>query len=310
MPATYRDIIQKSQDAVADFSAYLPVLEKKVYNRLQAIINRLELDADGNIEVSDANLQILDDLKEAMQRIPKDKEYMKNVAGLKKTLADIEALQTAYFESQFVNFLKPDVMDAIQEDAFKSAVSSLTESGINANVVNKAVQLARDSITSGSSFLDMSDQLKAFMVSTPEVPGKLQSYAKQVVNDTIHTTSRIYNARVAEDLGLNWFEYIGGLMKTSRPWCVAMEGKKYINRQEFAKVCRGDIDGKKVSLQGLMPDTNASNVESRCGGYNCEHHMAPVPDAVVPTSLRRQFEPDISPDDEEVSDERPRNKRR
>lgn len=310
MPTTYRDVVKEAQAAVEDFSEYLPKLQKKTYARLQRIINKLELDADGIIQVSESNMALIDDIREELRLIPRDRIYQENVAGIKKTISDIQTLQTSYFATHFTDFLKPDVMKDIQQHAFKSAVASLTESGLDANVVNKAVDIVKSNVTSGSSFFDMTDKLKDFMLGTPEVDGKLHSYVKQIVNDTIHTVSRDYNAKVADDLGLEWFEYVGGLMKTSRPWCVAMEHKKYVHISELPAICRGEINGEKVSLEGLKPGTNKDNVQSWCGGYNCEHHMAPVPSAAVPTSLRRKFEPEVAPDEDETSEARPRNKRR
>ncbi len=182
------------------------------------------------------------------------------------------------------------------------------DAGVNENVINDAADIVETHIRDGSSFTTLVDELKTRIVSNPETDSKLVSYSKQIINDTLSDFSRNYNNLVTEDLELEWFEYLGALVDTSRPFCKALVKKHFIHKSELPKISRGDIDGHQVSLEGLVKGTNGSNIISRAGGYNCSHQFIPVPSSTVPTSLRRKFEKNIKPDQEELANDRPRRK--
>ena len=290
MPVDVISIAQEVQDMVDKFADKMSPIQKELYSKVSATLKDLDVDAKGNIKRTVSNLNKISSANVQLNSLLNDPRYQKNVAGLKASLEEIAKLQTSMFGEIITDFEQPTVIDSAYKQAFKQVVTDLTETGMNANVLTQANKIVSDGITSGSSFEEMNTKLKDFLIGNKDIDGKLQSYTKQVVSDTLHGASRTYNSIVTEDLGLKWYRYVGALVKTSRQWCIELEHKEWIHESELGKICRGDIDGKKVSLQGLMPDTNKENVVNRCGGYNCSHHMVPVPSESVPLRLRQKFE--------------------
>lgn len=285
-----QDIVNEIQKFVDRFAAKIEPVQQRLYAKVMAVLKDVSVDSEGNIKRTSANMKLIKSVEKDLKSIIQNQEYQQNIADLKKYLDETIKLQQEYFKATD-DAGKPSVMGEIQDQAFRSTVDVLTGAGIQSNLVNAATDIVSQGITEGASFADMNDQLRKFMVGDNETNGKLLSYSKQIVSDTLHTTSRNYNSIMTEKLGMEWFQYVGATVKDSRPWCKALVKKRWIHESELGSICRGVIDGTQVSRQGLMPDTNKSNVISRCGGWNCSHSMVPVPSELVPKAIRERFEP-------------------
>lgn len=301
------DIAQNISDYIDTYGDRMVKYDKSALRKVLALIKDLGVDSEGNIKVHISNLEIINKVKKALQSVLYDTTYQKQVSKIKGFINDISDQQTAYFTAAFVAFEKPKVIGQLKDTAWNDTVSGLTEAGVNENVVNGAVDIIRSGIKGGESYSDLNEKVKDFLAGDEETGGALERYSKTYLTDTLHGFSRSYNNLITDDLGLVWYRYVGALVKSSRDWCVAMEEKEWIHESELSKCAHGNIDGKQVSLAGLKEGTNGSNVVDRCGGWNCHHHLVPVPKESVPTRLRRQFEDeDIEADEDEQADARPR----
>jgi hypothetical protein len=303
-------IADKVNKAIDKFASYLPVISGKFYKQILSILHELTLDEKGNVKINVKNLNTIGKVKTILKKMVKDKRYLRDVNELNGVISDIIQWQTDNFQKGFDDFEEPRVISEYQEQAFQNVKESLTEAGISANVVNKTVDIVKKNINSGANFSDLTAEVKKSMLGDEKVEPRLVSYAKQIVNDTLHGVARNYNALIADMLDLEWYEYTGGLLKDSRPWCIALVGKQFIHKSELKSIVRGDIDGESVSLQGLFPGTDSENVINNCGGYNCEHHMTPISKERVPTAIRRKYEPDVKADDDEKANEGPKRRRK
>lgn len=283
------DIVKEIKGYVDEFTGNIEPLQKELYSKVISKLKELTLDSSGNIKRTASNLKAIKAVQKDLSAMISNQKYQQNIANLKGYLDETIRTQSEYFKV-VDDVAQPSVVGEIQSQAFKSAVEVLTGAGFKENVVNAATDIVSQSITEGSSFATMNDKMRDFMLGNKEVEGKLLSYSKQIVSDTLHTTSRNYNSIMTEKLGLKWYQYVGATVKDSRPWCKALVKKQWIHESELGSIVRGEIDGEQVSRQGLMPDTNKTNVISRCGGYNCTHSLTPVPDEMVPDKIKKRFE--------------------
>lgn len=304
-----RASIDEISDAIDSFVRGLPMLQKENFNKVYALLKDLSLDSDGNIKNTIANLKIIARVKTQLSLVVDNPSYQDKVSQLSDVISKVDSVQTAYFAKTFVDFTKPKAMDKLQEVTFDSTVDQLTSAGINENVVNHAASIVEDHITDGSSFSDMVEELKTSMLGDAEVDSKLISYAKQTINDTLSNYARNYHNIVTSDLELDWFEYLGSLVDSSRPVCIAAVHKKFFHRSELAAYARGIIDGVQHSRAGMYPGTTGETAINNAGGYQCSHQFIPIPASAVPSNLRRKFETDVQPDQEELADDRPKRKR-
>jgi len=301
MPNNANEIVDEIQGMVDSFTDKIFPIQNEIYNKVQKTLLKLTLDSNGNIKRNISNINRINEIKGILQTIVRNPNYQKNVSSIKSSYKDITKIQKDYFKNNFNELKEPEILNSIMEQSFENTISSLTDSGLNVNVVNEATKIVSNGIISGSSIVEMNDLMQLFLKGNTEIDGKLVSYSKQIVNDTLHSVARNYNSIMVDELGLQWYQYVGALVKGkknktnnkrhggSRPWCIALVDKQWIHESELSKICKGNIDGNKVSLQGLMPDTNKSNIVSRCGGYNCTHQLTPVPEEFVPKNIRKEF---------------------
>ncbi len=285
-----KEIVTTIDEFVDEFSAKMTPIQKDLYNRVELLIKDITVDAEGNIKRTTKNLNIINKVKAELEGVIRKPEYQDLVSNIQESLDEVNTLQESYYAKIDKAFETPKVMATIQKQAFDTSVADLTEAGINTNVVSEAVTLLQNNISEGASFSTMQSQLEDFIIGNAETDGKLVSYSRQIMSDTMHMTSRKYNALAVDDLGLVWYQYIGSEKPTSRPFCIAMLDKEWVHESELAKCARGSIDGKQISLAGLMPDTTGSNLVDRCGGYNCAHALIAVPAENVPNQVRKRFE--------------------
>ena len=283
------DVLESS---VNDFIKAVPGIEDKIFAEVVGLIKDLEV-SNGRIKNNIANIRTIGKIKTQLRKIILSKEYLKNVSKYIKQFDNVSALQNKYFNSLQAEFSAGKVYEEIKLQSIDSALESLTESGITENVIKPIQDILRQNITGGGTITKFVGQMREFITNTDAGDGKLLKYSKQIVTDSINQYNRQYGQIVSDDLGWNWFEYSGSLIKTSREFCVHMVKKRYIHRSEFTTVLKGDIDGKEIAVYdktglpyGLIAGTDQYNFPVYAGGYQCGHLVRPVPDVVVPIGLR------------------------
>jgi hypothetical protein len=290
MPITPKEIVKAIDKRISNFQEGIPELEKSAFRSIQNILNQLKTDAKGNIKVSVENLRLISKAKARLSAAIYKPEYYDKLIELNRSFNDITKLQTEYFNGIFTDFTKPDVINEIKKVSFTSTAESLSEAAINDVVVNKATSIMENSIKSGGSFADMNKSLEEFILGSPKVDSKLASYSKQVLTDSLSQYSANYNKIITDDLGLDWYQYVGPLVETSRPICEHLVAKQWIHKSELGGISRGVVDGENVGTAGMITGTNAANFQIYRGGYNCNHLLVPVAAENVPKYLRDKFD--------------------
>ena len=283
------DVLESS---VNDFIKAVPGIQDKIFAEVVGLIKDLEV-SNGRIKNNIANIRTIGKIKTQLRKIILSKEYLKNVSKYIKQFDNVSTLQNKYFNSLQAEFSAGKVYEEIKLQSIDSALESLTESGITENVIKPIQDILRQNITGGGTITKFVGQMREFITNTDAGDGRLLKYSKQIVTDSINQYNRQYGQIVSDDLGWNWFEYSGSLIKTSREFCVHMVKKRYVHRSEFTTVLKGDIDGKKIAVYdktglpyGLIAGTDQYNFPVYAGGYRCGHLVRPVPDVVVPIGLR------------------------
>lgn len=286
MPITPKEIVKSVDAKIEAFQRGVPEIEKKAFREIQAIINQLKLDSNGNIKITVENLRLINKVKQRLEGIILDDKYYKKLNTLKDSFDEITTLQKDYFSNIFTDYSQPNIIRELQKVSVKSTVESLSASAINENIIQKVGGILEENIKSGSTFMDLSKSLQDFILGDKTVDSKLASYSKQILTDSLSQYASNYHKVITDDLGLEWYQYVGSLVKTSRPLCEHLVAKQWVHKSELPGIARGVIDGEKVSTAGMIPNTNGSNFQVYRGGYNCNHLLVPVSAESVPKSIR------------------------
>ena len=111
------------------------------------------------------------------------------------------------------------------------------------------------------------------------------------------------NKLMTNDLGLEWFEYVGSNIETTREFCEHLTEKRYIHKSEIKTILKGEIDGHQCEIyektglpKGMIEGTNEQNFQVNCGGWNCRHQLVPVAKEAVPKNEKEALPYRNNPD--------------
>ncbi len=289
------DITVQIEQSINGFDEATPAIQKRIYNKIQLLLKDLVI-KDGKLVNSVNNIKSISRLKNEIHNIVLDDRYINSVTEFTKGFEAVSTLQYGYFKALEKDFTPVKVLDAIKNDAVKATVESLTEAGISANVTEPVMNILRTNITTGGSFSELSEQLRKFILTDEENLGALQRYTKQITTDALNQYSATYNHVVAEDLGLEWYQYVGSNLTTTREFCKYLTQKRWVHKSELNDIIKGHIDNHNVKINsktgvwyGGIPGTNATNLPVNRGGYNCGHQLYPTSDVLVPDDVKRKI---------------------
>lgn len=299
---TEEQLIKKLVDvlhqSVEDVNSSIPGIERDIAVEIDQLLKGLDTKGD-TITANVANIKKIAGFKNKIQAIINRSDYPDKIKKFLQDFAQIATIQNQYFSTVANDFQPQNLLTEIKAQSIDATIDSLTEAGLNANLINPVHNLLMKNATTGGSYSDLSGQLRDYLKTSDSGQGALTRYVKQITTDSINQFSGQYMNAITNDLGLEWFMYTGSLKTTSRPFCEACVKKKYIHISEFEEVINGDFpefkeEGGEIYdetglPQGMIPGTNSSNFQIYRGGYNCGHTLVPVSDVMVPENLRMKF---------------------
>ncbi len=112
--------------------------------------------------------------------------------------------------------------------------------------------------------------------------------------DDLNRADRVLQGMAADRLGLKAYIYQGGLIKSSRPFCVVRNGKCFADFEVAAFGTKADkFGGYTNKADGLFSGKSEPYEPlADAGGYNCRHGLHAVPNVVA---LRMR--PDLAEND-------------
>lgn len=259
------------------YAARVVSVEAKLYDDLVTILKFIETDEQGYILQNAGNRQILRAAQKQFDETINNSDYQPAVENHLKVIPKVDALNEAYFESVSSAF-KPNrvFISSLQNQAIQTVNSYVLQDGLASQVKIPLDQILNQNINTGGQYSGMLRQLKTFIEGDSKLDGRLTSYSRGILRDTLFQYARSYQQSVTADLKLEWYLYAGGLMDKSRPFCIDRAGK-YFHQKEIERWA-------KLQWAGKNPLTTESSIFVLVGGYSCQHELIPVHISIVPQS--------------------------
>lgn len=250
-------------------------VQNKLYNDLVTILRFVDLDDQGYIKQNAGNRAILREAQNQFDKTINASGYQSALENHLKVIPAIDDLNNAYFESISSAF-KPNrvFIQQIQTQTIETVNSLILQDGLAAQIKLPLNQILQQNINTGGSFSGMLNQVKTFVQGNPDVDGRLVSYSKNILHDTLFQYARAYQNSVTADLKLVWYRYVGGLMDKSRPFCIERNGN-YYHQKEIESWAELEWQGKNAL-------TTKSSIFILVAGHNCKHQLIPVHISIVP----------------------------
>lgn len=124
------------------------------------------------------------------------------------------------------------------------------------------------SVISQKGFFETKAELGNYIAGNKEQTGSLQKYYRNFVYDTFNQVDRAQSKIFSDRLKLKYAIYEGGIIKTSRKWCIDRNGKVFTT-EEIQK-----FDPPVAKQPNYDPFTDL-------GGYSCRHHLNYIPEILA-----------------------------
>lgn len=290
---SFSDDVQKQLDeAISQLEKAAGSSQDDALNKIIALTKDLEL-SNGNIKATATNFKIIGKIKNAISDAILSTSYADAVTNYARAFNGVADSQDRFYK-QVEGYKPSEFNKQVRQDAIGRAVNALTETGLDANVVNKVEDILKNSTATSARYVDVIKQLTEFMSNTNAGEGTLLRYVKTIAVDSINTFSRSYNEVITNSIGFDWFQYVGSLRETSREFCVKMVEMRYFHKSEIPDILKGNLpNGEKVALndntdlpKGMKAETTTSNFRTLAGGFGCQHSIFGTLPESVPASVR------------------------
>src|SRR6478752_190983 len=252
-------LLKTMETAVSKMTNYAQAREDPNY---KFVINQLYglQTTNGSLLNTMDNLKKILQIKAKLEKFIVNRNYELNVADFLNAFNQVAEFNNKYFAAITANKPK-QTLELATKNAINTALNTLTDAGVEVGITDGVKRILITNAQGGSSIADLSDQLREYMTTTEKTgDGSFTKYIRTYTQTAINQFSAEYHKTMSDDLGLEWYMYVGSLIETSREFCEKAVDKKYIHKDEFATILKGDFGSlgsvplnKKTGLpNGLM----------------------------------------------------------
>jgi hypothetical protein len=282
MATPFIDLIKQKADnldAIPDkFLTGVKRSEKQILEGVLVLISQLEV-VDGLFVASVENLRLASVINEKVKQIMLQSEYATALSEFAKGF-DVQADLTQEYFLKALQVEVPTIATALVETAKRNAVDLLINRANDSEFLYPLRDIIEQSVVNNATYAEALSSVRELIEGSDQFDSRLMSYSRQVALDTFSIADASVVATYSNEYEFEWFQYVGGTMKTTRPFCLERDGN-YYHRKEI----EAWGDGKKTTglalpsggeWGGRIDGTSASTIFSYRGGYACRHLIMPV----------------------------------
>lgn len=269
----FKDLLKQHNQALASIEKasglVLSNKQKKAFEIFKEdFIDALDVDEDGNIKMSSANIVKLNSIDKQFEKLAKEFNNTM-IQNLTKSVSTIVQSNVKYFsaldgDAKLLPII-PKVKNAMsgwlgisEGTANKNGFIDQLISSDSAKVAIK--NLAMKLVVGQQGKAKAKEELQTLILGNKDKLGAFEKHYKTFANDLYSQIDRATSNVIRTDLKLEFAIYVGGLIETSRIFCEEHNGKIY----HISEILQFD---PKV---GIPPNYEPV---SDLGGYNCRHHL-------------------------------------
>ena len=278
---TLAEIIKEKSDRLDSvptaFNKRVIDSQKEIFAELLELLDKLDKN-NGEIIISAKNLDIIDDILEKLQGVVNQSEYVGAVRDFAKEFDQQGKITQEYFEKAFDRTEFTKLQEAVLKAKKREAVELLVGGNLDGALYSPIRKILTNSVSSGSSLKDTIAGLRNVIEGGDSRLGTLDRYTKQIAYDAMATADRAYTNAIADEIGAEWYRYVGGEIKDTREFCHTRNGNYYHRKEVESWGLLKEWDGKAKG-------TNPNTIFILAGGYNCQHSILPVLKSSVPKDV-------------------------
>lgn len=284
-----RERIQLYDSAPEKLATEAVKIQSDLWRQLLPVITSLDTDTNGNIIQSDANINRVVQIINALDILLAGDEYKDAIRSFLDSM-DRGFQITNEIAQQIQEGFEPKTAQVRLYNLLReNAINSLLGEGLTQRVSQPFQQQLLENIAVRAPLKDAVKALQVVIEGDKQTDGRVAANVKVVTSTAQAVADRSYSAAVYEDLGIEWYKYVGGEIPTTRPFCEHREGQIFYKDEIKAwgegKNSGGIEDIKGGKWDGKIDGTNENSIFTNLGGWNCRHSLVPVNKRRVPPEV-------------------------
>jgi hypothetical protein len=264
--------------------------QAEAWKKIRPILAEMDVDAAGNIEQTENNVRRIGLINEELKKVLAGSEYKEAVKSFLDSI-DKGVQLTDEIARTFEESFEPNqVQKQLLQISKQNAINAFYGSGLDARFTQPFLEQLTANVAARAPLREAVNALEGLVVGTEANDGRILANIKTTATTAQAVADRSYSAAVNEELGIEWYEYLGGEIDTTRPFCRNREDgiyhKKEIEAWGDGKNSAGINDIRDGTWAGRIDGTDSKSIFTFVGGWNCRHYLVPVPDNKVPDTVK------------------------
>jgi hypothetical protein len=264
--------------------------QAEAWRKIRPILAEMDVDAAGNIEQTENNVRRIGLINEELKKVLAGSEYKEAVKSFLDSI-DKGVQLTDEIARTFEESFEPNqVQKQLLQISKQNAINAFYGSGLDARFTQPFLEQLTANVAARAPLREAVKTLETLVTGDGTADGKILANIKTTATTAQAVADRSYSAAVNEELDIQWYEYLGGEIDTTRSFCRNREDgiyhKKEIEAWGDGKNSAGINDIRDGTWAGRIDGTDSKSIFTFVGGWNCRHYLVPVPDNKVPDTVK------------------------
>ena len=263
--------------------------QRDAWRKLGPLLAEMDVDATGNIRQTEDNIRRIGLITEELNKVLAGGEYKDAVQSFLSSIDEGVQLTDEIAKKIDSNFQPDNVQKQLLAISKQNAINAFFGSGLRDNVTVPFLEQLTANVAARAPLNQAVKALQGVIEGTETTDGRLLANVRTTANTAQAIADRSYSAAVNEELGIEYFQYLGGEIPTTRPFCEHREGaifhRKEIEAWGNGENSAGINDISNGTWAGRIEGTDSRSIFTFVGGWNCRHFLVPVIKQKVPPSV-------------------------
>ena len=263
--------------------------QRDAWRKLGPLLAEMDVDATGNIRQTEDNIRRIGLITEELNKVLAGGEYKDAVQSFLSSIDEGVQLTDEIAKKINSSFEPDNVQRQLLAISKQNAINAFFGSGLKENVTQPFLEQLTANVAARAPLREAVKALQGVIEGTETTDGRLLANVRTTANTAQAIADRSYAAAVNEELGIEYFQYLGGEIPTTRPFCEHREGaifhRKEIEAWGSGENSAGINDISNGTWAGRIDGTDSRSIFTFVGGWNCRHFLVPVIKQKVPPSV-------------------------
>lgn len=263
--------------------------QRDAWRKLGPLLAEMDVDENGNIAQTEDNVRRIGLITDELNKVLAGGEYKDAVQSFLGSIDEGVQL-TDDIAKKIDNTFEPNnVQKQLLNISKQNAINAFFGSGLRERVTQPFLEQLTANVAARAPLREAVKALQGVIEGTDTTDGRLLANVRTTAGTAQAIADRSYAAAVNEELGIEYFQYLGGEIATTRPFCEHREGQIF-HRKEIEAWGEGENsaginDIRNGTWDGRIDGTDSRSIFTFVGGWNCRHYLVPVIKQKVPASV-------------------------